>query len=292
MKTLRKVKDKNTRVLKSARKTHYLHEQHKPSKVALLAANLSGEDYDKMSWEETAMKISGLQRTKVKDRTQFLDIMPYIIWRVYMNALSVDKKKGQVSIDKTKKVQQELKRGVMHWLCVSPNKTIEGFDPAADFVGTHGWEKLVHDAIQAANEIRISAIKAQTDTMKHNPPTEPESRPYSEYKMVKPEATDKDGKQNPYQDDSPAGPTEVEGFASCWHEDGNFSLCHALHAQLTREGVDMGPSPYAPLRSRAEGSAGGVRSRVGFDGEMRSRSDLPPEPSSRSYLPTVSMARY
>ena len=73
---------------------------------------------------------------------------------------------------------------------------------------------------------------------------------------------------------------------SCWHENGDFALYHALHAHLQGMGYDVGPSPYAEGETLGSSAPSSVPPTVDqyFD------TDAAP---SRSYPPrTVGMGVY
>ena len=291
--------NKIRKAVKSLRKMQADHQDGQKVWTDLVAENLPGHEYSHMTKEEAALEIVSKVDIKIKSEAQFERIFPYVLAQTELKA---NRGPGGIKVS-----QKEIIQDAFAWVFnPSPVIRITGFDFRKYLVGTTLFPIFMKYAATKASTINNASVKLITNG--HKPPGQnakdaiehahgpvhrrsgTETMPYT-----RPRAQEPNGSTHA---PTPAGYAgyvnetrrtfEVSDIpvGSCWHENGDFALYHALHAHLQGMGYDVGPSPYAEGETLGSSAPSSVPPTVDqyFD------TDAAP---SRSYPPrTVGMGVY
>ncbi len=284
-KILNPIQNKIRKAVKSLRKMQADHKAGQNTWTKLVEENLQGHEYSHMTKEQAGTEIVAKGEIKVSTKEQFEVILPYVIAQMELKA----KRGAQGGISVThKQIAQDAYAYIFN---PSPAIRIVGFDYLTYFVGSRGFPHLIDHAAAEAMRINSASVKLLTDG--HRAPGQkakdaiehahgPVRRTYGVETMPFPR---RPGHVQQTVDEIEHRFTKIP-VDSCWHNNGDFALYHALHAHLQGMGYDVGPSPYAETETLASSARSSVPPTVDqyFD------TDATP---SRSYPPrTVGMGVY
>ena len=292
--------NKIRKAVKSLRKMQADHKDGQKVWTDLVAENLPGHEYSHMTKEEAALEIVSKVDIKIKSEAQFERIFPYVLAQTELKA---NRGPGGIKVS-----QKEIIQDAFAWIFnPSPVIRITGFDFRKYLVGTTLFPIFMKYAATKASTINNASVKLITNG--HKPPGQnakdaiehahgPVHRRSGTETMPFPRRPRAEEPNGSAHAPTPAGYAgyvnetrrtfEVSDIpvGSCWHENGDFALYHALHAHLQGMGYDVGPSPYAEGETLGSSAPSSVPPTVDqyFD------TDAAP---SRSYPPrTVGMGVY